>query len=173
MEKSNVNANKTKEVKEEVKFLGGKDYIYAENAVKVDAAKGEDITESIIPNIGKRYQDAIKKVTKVDGYYVVEMAKGYTCMGMNTRMARRVPEIGFIARCATEETKLGKGYNDYVKEFTENKIAFDGKAIPQFIDTVEDVKVKEQKEAEKAKKNAEKEAKKAEKEAKKKQTIAK
>lgn len=164
MEKSNVNA---KTETKEVKFLGGKDYKYAVDAVKVNAAEGEDITNSIVPNIGKRYQEAIKKVVKVNGYYVITMADGYTAFGCKERLARRVPEVGYIARCATEETKLGKGYNDYVKEFKDNGIAFDGEKIPQFIDTLEDVKAREEKEAEKAKKQEEKEAKKAEKEAKK------
>lgn len=157
MENSNVKSVKT----EEKKYLGGDKYVYAEDAVKLDLKEAKDVTIDIIGRIGKSYQNAIKTIKSVGRYYIVEMSEGYTCMGMSSRVARRVPEIGFIARCATEE-KLGKGYNDYVKEFTENKIAFDGKAIPQFIDTLEDVK----KNNEKAKVKAEKETKEPKKETK-------
>lgn len=162
---NNVNETKTKEVKEvketkKVEYLGGTIYQYEDDTIKLDSKELKDVTEDILPRIGKGFQPAIKKIMSAGRYYEVEMNDGYKSLGQAKRIARRVPEIGFIARCAIEE-KNGKGYNDYVKEFKENNIAFDGIKIPQFIDTKED-KVKAE---EKAKKAEEIKAKKAEKEA--------
>ena len=75
------NANKTKEVKVEVK----------------------EVTKEIIDRIGKSYQGAIKKITQEGRIYTVELNDGYTCYNEKSRKARRVPEIGFIARIATEQ----------------------------------------------------------------------
>ena len=137
----------TKE-KEEVKYLGGKNYTYEKDSVEFEMKEAVDVTKDILPRIGKSYQSSIKKILTSGRYYPVELKEGYTVFGQTKRLASRVPEIGFIARLATEE-KNGKGYNDYVKEFKENKINFDGKSIPQFIDTIEDVKKQQSKKADK------------------------
>lgn len=115
-----------------------------------------DVTIDVLPRIGKSYQNAIKKIMQNGRLYQVELTDGYTAFGENTRLARRVPEIGYIARIATEEKESGKKLEDYIKEFKANGIAFDGKSIPQFIDTIEDVKAREEKEANKTEKTKEK-----------------
>ena len=117
------NANKTKEVKVEVK----------------------EVTKEIIDRIGKSYQGAIKKITQEGRIYTVELNDGYTCYNEKSRKARRVPEIGFIARIATEQKGNEKSNEEYLKEFKANGIWSDGKSIPEFIDTVEDVKAREEK----------------------------
>lgn len=127
------------------------DYVYAADVTKINKKDGEDITKDILPNIGKRYQGAINKILKVDKHYLVILSDGYTAYGKKERLARRIPEIGFIARVATEEVLLDKKYTDYIKEFKQNKIDFDGVAIPEFIDTIEDVKARKEKEEAKAK----------------------
>ena len=141
-------------------------YIYAESKVKFKLEGAKDVTKEILPRIGKTYQDAVQKISQNGRLYEVVLNDGYTMYGQSIRLARRVPEIGFIARVATEEKNTGKTYEEYIKEFTENNIAFDGKAIPQFIDTKEDIAKAEEKAKIKAEKEAEKEAKKAEKAAK-------
>ena len=47
---------------------------------------------------------------------------------------------------ANEEKENGYDLKHYIEEFKKNKIAFDGKNIPEFIDTIEDVKARKQKE---------------------------
>lgn len=117
------NANKTKEVKVEVK----------------------EVTKEVIDRVGKSYQPAIKKITQEGRIYTVELADGYTCYTQKVRKARRIPEIGFIARVSTEQKGDNKKVEDYLKEFKENGIWSDGKTIPEYIDTIEDVKAREEK----------------------------
>lgn len=110
-----------------------------------------DVTKERIVGVAKKYQDGVAKIVDDGKVYIVTMAEGYTCFGQKERKARSIPEIGFIARCATEE-KNGKTLDDWRKEFKENKIAFDGKNIPEYIDTIEKVEKMKKAEAEKAEK---------------------
>ena len=123
MEKLNTNNAKTKEVKVEVR----------------------DVTKEVIDRVGKTYQPAIKKITQEGRIYTVELNDGYTCYNEKVRKARRVPEIGFIARVATEQKGNEKANEEYLKEFKANGIWSDGKNIPEFIDTIEDVKARQEK----------------------------
>ena len=54
----------------------------------------------------------------------------------------------WYSKIAKEEKEQNKKLDDYIKEFKENGIAFDGKSIPEFIDTIKDVKARKEKEAE-------------------------
>lgn len=125
--------------------------------IKFEMEGAKDVTSEILHRVGKTYQDTIKRIMQNGKLYQVELSDGYTAFLEKTRLARRVPEIGFIARIAKEEKEGNKTLKDYIKEFKENGIACDGKTIPQFIDTIEDVKAREEKEAEKAKKTETKE----------------
>lgn len=122
MEKLNKSTNETKE-KVEIK----------------------DVTKEIIDRVGKSYQVAIKKITQEGRIYTVELNDGYTCFNQKSRKARRVPEIGFIARVAAEQKDNKKPDEEYLKEFKANGIWFEGNKIPEYIDTVEDVKAREEK----------------------------
>ena len=104
-----------------------------------------EVTKEVIDRVGKSYQPAIKKITQEGRIYTVELNDGYTCYNEKVRKARRVPEIGFIARVATEQKGNEKSNEEYLKEFKVNGIWSDGKNIPEYIDTIEDVKVKETK----------------------------
>jgi len=123
MEKLNTKNAETKEKKVEVK----------------------DVTKEVIDRVGKSYQPAIKKITQEGRIYTVELNDGFTCYNEKSRKARRVPEIGFIARVATEQKGNEKTNEEYLKEFKANSIWSDGKNIPEFIDTIEDVKAREAK----------------------------
>jgi len=114
-----------------------------------------EVTKEVIDRVGKSYQGAIKKITQEGRIYTVELNDGYTCYNEKVRKARRVPEIGFIARVATEQKGNEKANEEYLKEFKANGIWFEGNKIPEYIDTVEDVKARQ----EKAKKEATKDAK--------------
>lgn len=106
----------------------------------------------------KHYEEAIKKVTKEGNMYTVEFTDGYTAFLGKIRKARRIGEVVWLSKVATEEKTNGYDLVHYIEEFKQNNIAFDGKTIPEFIDTVEQVeKAKKAEEAKKAK-----EAKKAE-----------
>lgn len=120
----------------------------AETKVKVEV---RDVTKEVIDRVGKTYQPAIKKITQEGRIYTVELSDGFTCYNEKSRKARRVPEIGFIARVATEQKGNEKANEEYLKEFKANGIWSDGKNIPEFIDTVEDVKAREAKAKETAK----------------------
>lgn len=123
MEKLNTKNANTKEVKVEIK----------------------DVTKEVIDRVGKTYQPAIKKITQEGRIYTVELNDGYTVYNEKVRKARRVPEIGFIARVATEQKGNEKANEEYLKEFKANGIWFEGNKIPEFIDTVEDVKARQEK----------------------------
>lgn len=127
-------------------------YVYEVDTTEFNGKEAVLVNEKI-EGIAKKYRDAVKNI-KDDGHlYLVELNKGYTAFGQTKRYARNIPEIGFIARIATEELPgedgKQKGYEDYIKEFKDNGIAFDGKTIPTFINTKEQL---EKVEAKKAKK---------------------
>lgn len=130
-------------------------YIYEEDTTEFNGKEAVLVNDKI-EGIAKKYRDAVKSIKDDGRIYLVELNKDYTAFGQTKRYARSLPEVGFIARIATEEKELGKGYSDYVKEFKENGINFDGKTIPTFIDTVEKVKAQEAKKAEREAKKAEK-----------------
>jgi len=123
MEKLNKENAKTKETKVEIR----------------------EVTKEVIDRVGKTYQPAIKKITQEGRIYTVELNDGFTCYNEKSRKARRVPEIGFIARVATEQKDEKKTNEEYLKEFKANGIWSDGKNIPEFIDTIEDVKARNEK----------------------------
>ena len=98
----------------------------------------------------KGYENTIEKVEKVDNLYYITFAKGYTAFCQKERKARKVTEVLWYSKIAKEEKDTGKTLEDYIKEFKENKIAFDGKTIPEFIDTIEQVEAQKAKSNEKA-----------------------
>lgn len=116
-----------------------------ENAKTTKEVEIREVTKEVIDRVGKSYQGAIKKITQEGRIYTVELNDGYTCYNEKSRKARRVPEIGFIARVATEQKDNKKSNEEYLKEFKANGIWSDGKNIPEFIDTIEDVKAREAK----------------------------
>ena len=120
--------------------------------IKFDMEGAKDVTTDVLPKVCKSYRETIKRIMQNGKLYLVELADGYTAFCEKSRLARRIPEVGFIARIAKEEKEQNKTINDYIKEFTENGIYFDGKTIPQFIDTIEDVEKANEKKAEKAEK---------------------
>lgn len=134
-------------------------YIYEEDKTEFNGKEAVLVNEKI-EGIAKKYRDAVKSIKDDGKLYLVELNKGYTAFGQSSRYARTLPEVGFIARIATEELPQEdgkqKGYTDYVKEFKENGIAFDGKTIPTFIDTKEKVEKEATKKAEREAKKAEK-----------------
>jgi len=115
------------------------------NTKNAETKEIREVTKEVIDRVGKSYQPAIKKITQEGRIYTIELADGYTCYNEKVRKARRVPEIGFIARVATEQKGNEKTNEEYLKEFKANGIWSDGKTIPEFIDTIEDVKAREAK----------------------------
>lgn len=100
-----------------------------------------DVTEEILPRLAKRYMGAIGKVEKEGGVYIITFAKGYTIFGQTTRKAKNIPGIMWYSRIATEEKEEGKfDFEKWKTYFTENKIVWDGKNIPEYILTEEQVK---------------------------------
>ena len=137
-------------------------YTYEKDVTGFKREEAKDVTADKINSVGKKFVGAIKKILDDGKYYLVELEEGYTLYGQTSRYARKNGEIGFIARAASEEKEKGLTFEDYKKGFTENKIHFNGKDIPTFIDTEEDYQAALKKEQEKAKKAEEKKAKKAE-----------
>ena len=124
MENLNKNANQTKEVKE----------------VKTKEVKPVNVTNEIMPRLAKKYANAIAKVMKVGSEYVITFAEGYTIFGQTERKAKNIPGIMWYSRIATEEKEEGKfDMTKWTKYFNENKVVWDGKNIPEYILTQEQI----------------------------------
>ena len=90
----------------------------------------------------KGYEETIGKVEKEGNLYYITFSKDYTAFGQKQRKARKVTEVLWYSKVAKEEKEQNKKLEDYIKEFQENGIAFDGKTIPEFIDTKKDLEKK-------------------------------
>lgn len=124
MENLNKNANQTKEVKE----------------VKTKEVKPVNVTNEIMPRLAKKYANAIAKVMKVGSEYVITFTEGYTIFGQTERKAKNIPGIMWYSRIATEEKEEGKfDMAKWTKYFNENKVVWDGKNIPEYILTQEQI----------------------------------
>lgn len=120
-----------------------------------NAITKEDVTQEMVDRCFskvKGYEKSIKKVIKEGKEYVITFNEGYTAFLSNVRKARTIGEVVWLSRIATDEKANGYDLKHYIKEFKENNIAFDGKTIPEYIDTIEQVeKRKAKEEAQKAK----------------------
>ncbi len=94
----------------------------------------------------KHYEKSIKKVTKEGNIYVIEFAEGYTAFTKKIRKARKIGELKWYSQIATEEKTNGYDLNHYIEEFKQNNIVFNGKDIPEFIDTKKDLAKKQKQE---------------------------
>lgn len=90
----------------------------------------------------KGYESTIGKVEKVGNIYFITFAEGFTAFLQKQRKARKVTEVIWYSKIAKEEKEQNKKLEDYIKEFKENGILFDGKTIPEFIDTKESLKAR-------------------------------
>ena len=120
-----------------------KNHLLTKEDEKIDVTK--EIRERCYSKI-KHYEEAINRVTKDGTIYIIEFADGYTAFTQKIRKARRIGELQWYLKIANEEKENGYDLKHYIEEFKKNKIAFDGKNIPEFIDTIEDVKARKQKE---------------------------
>lgn len=93
----------------------------------------------------KNYEITIEKVEKEGSLYFITFAKDYTAFGQKERKARKITEVMWYSRIAKEEKEQNKKIEDYIKEFKENGILFDGKNIPEFIDTEKSLKARQRK----------------------------
>lgn len=120
-----------------------------------NAITKEDVTQEMVDRCFskvKGYEKSIKKVIKEGKEYVITFNEGYTAFLSNVRKARTIGEVVWLSRIATDEKANGYDLKHYIEEFKQNNIAFDGKTIPEYIDTIEQVeKIKAKEEAQKAK----------------------
>ena len=119
-----------------------KNHLLTKEDEKIDVTK--EIRERCYSKI-KHYEEAIKRVTKDGTIYIIEFADGYTAFTQKIRKARRIGELQWYLKIANEEKANGYDLKHYIEEFKKNKIAFDGKNIPEFIDTEKQVKAQENK----------------------------
>ena len=102
----------------------------------------EDVTQEMIDRCYskvKGYEKSIKSVVKEGKIYNITFNDGYTAFLSKTRKARTIGEVVWLSKIATDEKANGYDLAHYIEEFKQNKIAFDGKTIPEFIDTIEQV----------------------------------
>lgn len=115
------------------------------NCVSTKKLQRIDVTKEMKEKCYKKtkgYEDTIEKVEKEGNLYFITFSKDYTAFGQKQRIARRITEVLWYSRLAKEEKEENKKIEDYIKEFQENGIAFDGKTIPEFIDTKKDLEKK-------------------------------
>lgn len=98
----------------------------------------------------KGYENTLGKVEKQGNLYFITFAEGYTAFCEKERKARKVTEVIWYSKIAKEEKDQNKKLEDYIKEFKENKIIFDGKTIPEFIDTEKSLKTRQREETKKS-----------------------
>ena len=101
----------------------------------------------------KGYEDTLEKVEKEDNMYYITFAEGFSALLQKERKARKITEVMWYSKIAKEEKEQNKRLEDYIKEFKENGIIFDGKTIPEFIDTKESIKTRKVDEMERSPKN--------------------
>ena len=120
------------------------DIPYIEVAYDIDfnEEEAEDITEFIKNKIPQKYKYSIKKVLKYKKLYKIYFCFGYKAFLSDVRYARHLGEVQWLSKIATEEREYGYTLEHYVEEFKRNNINFDGKNIPIFIDTIEQIKNK-------------------------------
>ena len=108
----------------------------------------KNVTKDILPRISKKYMDSISKVTKEGSVYEITFAEGYTIFGQKTRKCRNIPGIMWYSKIATEEKEEGKfNFEKWKNYFIENKVVWDGKNIPEYIETKQQIKARKEKEA--------------------------
>ncbi|MBP3831416.1 MAG: hypothetical protein ILA02_03485 [Clostridia bacterium] len=125
-----------------------KNSLLTKDIEKVDVTK--EMKEKCFSK-SKHYEESIKKVTKEGNIYIIEFAEGYSAFTKKTRKARRIGELQWYSKIATEEKNNGYDLNHYIKEFKQNNIIFNGTDIPEFIDTEKKIKTQENKIKNKAK----------------------
>ena len=99
----------------------------------------EDVTNEVKQKCYKKtkgYENSIEKVEKEGNLCFITFSKGYTAFGQNQRKARKIAEVQWYSRIATEEKENRFNLTETLKAFKENGILFDGKTIPEFIDTI-------------------------------------
>ena len=109
------------------------------NEVKVTR---EDVTQDMMDRCYskvKGYEKSIKSVIKEGKIYTITFNEGYTAFLSNVRKARTIGEVIWLSKIATDEKVNGYDLEHYIEEFKQNKIYFDGKTIPEFIDTIDKV----------------------------------
>lgn len=115
-------------------------YIEVVYDIDFNEEAAEDITIIIKNRISQKYQPSIKKVLKYKKLYKIYFNFGYTAFLANVRYARHLGEVQWLSKIATEEQKYKYTLEHYIEEFKRNKINFDGKNIPIFIDTYEQIR---------------------------------
>ncbi len=116
-----------------------------QNVLSTKELERIDVTEEMKEKCYKKtkgYEETIGKVEKEGNLYYITFSKDYTAFGQKERKARKVTEVLWYSKIAKEEKEQNKTITDYIKEFKENGIAFDGKTIPEFIDTEKDLEKK-------------------------------
>lgn len=112
----------------------------------------KNVTKDVLPRLAKKYMDSISRVTKEGSVYEITFAEGYTIFNQKTRRARNIPGIMWYSRIASEEKAEGKfNFEKWATYFTENKVVWNGKDIPEFIETKEQIKARKEKEKQLAK----------------------
>lgn len=114
--------------------------LYTKDIKKVDVTK--EMKNKCFKKT-KGYENTIGKVEKEGTIYYITFAEGYTAFGQKERKARKVTEVMWYSKIATEEKKKGFNLESTLKEFKDNGIIFDGKTIPEFIDTEKSLKTRE------------------------------
>ena len=116
-----------------------------ENQALTKDIEREDVTKEMKEKCFRKtkgYENTLEKVEKEGNLYYITFAEGYTAFLQKERIARKVTEVIWYSKIAKEEKDQNKKLEDYINEFKANKILFDGKTTPEFIDTEKSLKAR-------------------------------
>lgn len=108
--------------------------------VEFNEEEAEDVTEFMKIRYDEKWKYSVKKVLKYKKLYKVYFCFGYTAFGEEYRYAENIAGVKWYSKVATLERENGLEY--WIKWLNNSHIVWDGKTIPRFIYTAEQVQKK-------------------------------
>lgn len=108
--------------------------------VDFDEDKAEDVTEKLKNIYDESWKYSIKKVLKYKKLYKIYFCFGYTAFGEEFRYANNIAGVKWYSKVATLEREYSYGFDYWKHWLNTHNIVWDGKNIPTFIYTEEQVK---------------------------------
>lgn len=115
---------------------------FVEFQVEFNEDEAEDVTEFMKRRYDEKWKYSVKKVLKYKNLYKVYFCFGYTAFGQEFRYAETIAGVKWYSKIATLERENNYGFEYWKNWLNNNNIVWNGKDIPIFIYTEEQVKKK-------------------------------